>query len=232
MKPAHTLVLLRHGETQYNVDKRFCGWTDVGMTEKGEADCRKAGELLGSKGFEFDVAYVSALKRSVKTATIVLEAMGSEDTRIVSNWRLNERHYGALQGQYHADVAKKYGAEQVFLWRRSFDVRPPALEKTDERYPGNDSKYKELSAEGLPTCESLKDTIARVLPFWEKEIAPAIKSGKRALVAAHGNSLRALVKRLDGISDSEIPKLEIPTGKPLIYELDKKLKQIKHYYLE
>ncbi len=226
------LVLLRHGETQYNVDKIFTGWTDIGMTQKGEADCKMAGEILKKNNYSFDVAYTSILKRSIKTAWIALESMGQMWVPIKHSWRLNERHYGALQGIGHAQMQDKYGDGQVFLWRRSFEIRPPKLDRKDPRYTGNLPQYAGLKNSEKPLGESLKDTIKRVMPFWKSDIAPAIKSGKSVLICAHGNSLRAIVKNLDNISDEDIPKLEIATGKPLVYELNKNLVPLKHYYLE
>ncbi|MBI4210512.1 MAG: 2,3-diphosphoglycerate-dependent phosphoglycerate mutase [Candidatus Diapherotrites archaeon] len=226
------LVLLRHGKTQFNKDKIFCGWTDIELGGEGEKEAREAGKKLLENGYSFDLAYTSYLRRAIKTTWAVLEEMNLMWLPVFKHWRLNERHYGALQGIRHEEMAAKAGQEQVQKWRRSFDVRPPALEKNDPRYPGNEAKYFALKKSELPACESLEDTIKRVLPYWKKEIAPTIRKGRRVLISAHGNSLRALVKHLDGIPDDEIPKLEIPTGRPLVYELGPKLRPVKHYYLE
>jgi 2,3-bisphosphoglycerate-dependent phosphoglycerate mutase len=225
------LVLLRHGESIWNKENRFTGWTDVDLSEKGIAEARTAGERLRQEGIVFDVAYTSVLKRAIRTLWITLDEMDLMWIPVHRSWRLNERHYGALQGLNKAETAEKYGEEQVHIWRRSYDVPPPALEMSDERFPGRDPRYKGLGEKDLPLCESLKDTIARCLPYWHQEIAPAIKSGKRVLIAAHGNSLRALVKYLDNISDDKIVGLNIPTGIPLVYELDSDLKPLRNYYL-
>jgi len=225
------LVLLRHGQSVWNLENRFTGWTDVGLTQQGEAEAHKAGQLLKSEEYSFDVAYTSVLKRAIKTLWIAMEEMELEWLPVYRAWQLNERHYGALQGLNKADTAKKFGEEQVHIWRRSYDVPPPALEWDDERHPHFDPRYASLKPEDLPATESLKITLERVLPYWHMVLAPAIKSGQRTLVVAHGNSLRALVKYLDNISDEEIPGLNIPTGVPLIYELDDDLKAIRHYYL-
>jgi len=225
------LVLLRHGQSTWNKENKFTGWTDVDLTERGVEEAKRAGQLLKQHGFVFDMAYTSYLKRAIRTLWIVLDEMDLMWIPEFKTWRLNERHYGALQGLNKAEMAAKVGEEQVHIWRRSYDVRPPALEKSDPRWPGNDPKYKELSEEELPLTESLKDTVERVLPYWHNEIAPSIKAGKRVIISASGNSLRALVKYLDNISDEEIPQLNIPTGIPLVYELDSELKPIKHYYL-
>ena len=225
------LVLLRHGQSVWNLENRFTGWTDVGLTQQGEAEAHKAGQLLKSEGYSFDVAYTSVLKRAIKTLWIAMEEMELEWLPVYRAWQLNERHYGALQGLNKAEMAKKFGEEQVHAWRRSYDVPPPALEWDDERHPRFDPRYASIRPEDLPATESLKITLERVLPYWHMVLAPAIKSGQRMLVAAHGNSLRALVKYLDNISDEEIPGLNIPTGVPLIYELDDDLKAIRHYYL-
>jgi 2,3-bisphosphoglycerate-dependent phosphoglycerate mutase len=227
----YKLVLLRHGESVWNKENRFTGWTDVGLTEKGEQEAIEAGQLLKKQGYVFDIAFTSVLKKAIDTLNFVLKKMGLENIPIKKSWRLNERHYGALQGLNKAETAKKYGEEQVFLWRRSYDIRPPALTEDDKRYPGKDPLYKDLQKDEIPLTESLKDTEMRVLPYWHKEIAPAIKSGKRVLISTHGNSLRALVRYLDNIPPEEIPNLNIPTGLPLIYDLDETLKPIKHYYL-
>ena len=227
----YKLVLVRHGQSTWNLENRFTGWTDVGLTEQGVAEAHEAGRLLREEGYVFDVAYTSVLKRAIKTLWIVLEEMGLEWIPVVRAWQLNERHYGALQGLNKAEMAVKFGEEQVHIWRRSYDVPPPALEPTDERHPKFDPRYASLTPEETPATESLKITLERVLPYWHSTLAPAIKSGQRVLVAAHGNSLRAMVKYLDNISDEEIPGLNIPTGVPLVYELDEDLKPIKHYYL-
>lgn len=225
------IVLLRHGESIWNKENRFTGWTDVGLTEKGTKEAKAAGEILKKEGFEFDVAYTSVLKRAIKTLWIALEEMDLMWIPVYRSWRLNERHYGALQGLNKAETAEKHGDEQVLIWRRSYDTPPPALEKTDDRYPGKDPRYKDLSEDELPVTECLKDTVERFLPYWNDTIVPSINKGLNVLIAAHGNSLRALVKHLDNISDEEIVKLNIPTGIPLVYELDGDLKPIRHYYL-
>ncbi len=227
----YKVVLLRHGESEWNKKNLFTGWTDVDLTEKGREEAKTAGELMLEAGFVFDIAYTSVLKRAINTLHIALAEMDLLWIPEIKSWRLNERHYGALQGLNKAETAEKYGEEQVLLWRRSYDVPPPALTKDDERYPGFDPRYKDLSEDELPLTESLKDTVARFVPYWENEIAPTIKSGKRVIIAAHGNSLRSLVKYLDNVSEEEIVKLNIPTGVPLVYELDENLKPIKHYYL-
>jgi len=227
----YKVVLLRHGESQWNKENRFTGWTDVDLSEKGTTEAQAGGKLLKDEGYTFDIAFTSVLKRAIRTLWIALSELDLMWIPVVRDWRLNERHYGALQGLNKAETAEKYGDEQVLIWRRSYDTPPPALEKDDERYPGNDPRYADLTDEELPLNECLKDTVARFLPFWHETIAPAIKSGKKVIIAAHGNSLRALVKYLDGISDEEILKLNIPTGLPLVYELDENLKPIKSYYL-
>lgn len=227
----YRLVLLRHGESTWNMENRFTGWTDVELSEKGENEAKVAGEILKKNGFVFDVAFTSVLKRAIDTMQIALDVM-NEKPMVVKSWKLNERHYGALQGLNKAETAKKYGDEQVHIWRRSYDVRPPALTEDDERYPGNDPVYKDFAKSDLPLTESLKDTVARVLPYYEAEIFPMMKAGKRVIIVAHGNSLRALVKYLDNISDAEIPELNIPTGVPLVYEFDENFKPVKHYYLD
>lgn len=226
------LVLVRHGQSQWNLENRFTGWTDVGLSEKGIEEAKEAGIALKEKGFEFDVAYTSVLKRAQDTLSIILEELGEEDIEIKTSWRLNERHYGALQGLNKQETADKYGEEQVKLWRRSSDVRPPELDVTDERYPGNDEKYKDLSEDELPKTENLIDTIKRVMVYWESDIRNDLMSGKRVIIAAHGNSLRALIKYLDNISDEDIVGLEIETGNPICYELDDNLKPIRHYYIK
>lgn len=227
----HKLVLIRHGESVWNKENRFTGWTDVDLTEKGMEEARKAGQLLKREGYYFDYAFVSVLKRALRTLFIVLDEMDLLWIPTEKSWRLNERHYGALQGLNKSEMAAKYGEEQVKIWRRSYDVPPPALEKSDPRYPGNDPRYASLSEAELPLTECLKDTVARMLPYWHEAIAPKVREGKKVLIAAHGNSLRALVKHLDNLSEQEILELNIPTGIPLVYELDSELKPIKHYYL-
>jgi 2,3-bisphosphoglycerate-dependent phosphoglycerate mutase len=227
----YKVVLLRHGESVWNKENRFTGWTDVDLSEKGILEAKNAGLTLKKEGFSFDIAYTSVLKRAIRTLWIVIDEMDLMWIPVIRNWRLNERHYGALQGLNKSETAKKYGEEQVKIWRRSYDIQPPALEKTDPRYPGFDPRYKELSEKELPLTECLKDTVERFVPYWEGTIAPVVKLGKRVLITAHGNSLRALVKYLDNISDSEIVELNIPTGIPLVYELDENLKPIKSYYL-
>ena len=225
------LVLVRHGQSEWNLENRFTGWTDVGLTAQGVAEAHSAGQLLRDGGYVFDLAFTSVLRRAIQTLWIVLEEMSLEWIPVSNAWQLNERHYGALQGLNKAETAKKFGDEQVHTWRRSYDVPPPALESSDERHPRFDPRYASLSPEELPATESLKLTLERVLPYWHSTLAPTIQSGKRVLIAAHGNSLRAMVKYLDNISDEEIPGLNIPTGVPLVYELDDELKPIKHYYL-
>jgi len=227
----YTIVLLRHGESIWNKENRFTGWTDVDLSDKGVEEAHKAGRILKEKGFTFDVAYTSVLKRAIRTLWITLDEMDLMWMPVHRSWRLNERHYGALQGLNKAETAAKYGDKQVLIWRRSYDTMPPALEPTDERYPGRDPRYAGLAQSDVPLTESLKETVARFLPYWNETIAPVIKSGKKVLIAAHGNSLRALVKHLDNVSEQEITELNIPTGMPLVYELDAQLKPIKHYYI-
>lgn len=227
----YKVVLLRHGESQWNLENRFTGWTDVDLTPKGEEEARTAGVLMKQEGFEFDIAYTSVLTRAVRTLWIALTEMDMVWIPIINSWRLNERHYGALQGLNKAETAEKYGDEQVLIWRRSYDTQPPALTLDDPRFPGLDRRYADLSKTDLPLTECLKDTVARFMPYWQETIAPEIKAGKRVLIAAHGNSLRALVKYLDHVSEEEIVGLNIPTGIPLVYELDENLKPIKSYYL-
>jgi len=227
----YKLVLIRHGESTWNKENRFTGWTDVELSDKGREEAHAAGKLLKAEGFGFDVAYASVLKRALNTLWTVLQELDSVWIPIEKDWRLNERHYGALQGLNKAETAAKYGDEQVLVWRRSYDIPPPPLEKSDERWPGNDPRYAGLSEEDLPLTECLKDTVARFMPLWLDEIAPVVKSGKRVIIAAHGNSLRALVKYLDNVSDDDIVSLNIPTGVPLVYELDANLVPIKSYYL-
>lgn len=224
------LVLLRHGESTWNRENRFTGWTDVPLTELGVEEAKKAGRTLKKEGFVFDIVFTSVLKRATDTTDIVLKEMNLK-IPVESTWRLNERHYGALQGLNKAEMAAKYGEEQVLKWRRSYDIRPPALEKTDKRWSGHDSKYKELDEKEIPLTESLKDTVARVVPYWNEKIVPALKQGKMVLVSASGNSLRALVKHIDNVPDNEIVGFNIPTGIPLVYELDGNLNPIKHYFL-
>ena len=225
------LVLLRHGESTWNKENRFTGWTDVDLSEKGLQEANEAGQVLKKEGFTFDVAYTSLLKRAIRTLWMTLSGMDLMWIPVIRNWRLNERHYGALQGLNKAETAKKYGDDQVLIWRRAYATAPPALEKDDDRYPGNDPRYSDLAESDTPLTECLKDTVDRFLPLWHEEIAPAVKAGKRVLIAAHGNSLRALVKYLDNVSDDEIVGINIPTGMPLVYELDDDLKPIKKYYL-
>jgi 2,3-bisphosphoglycerate-dependent phosphoglycerate mutase len=227
----HKLVLIRHGESTWNLENRFTGWTDVDLTPTGLEQAKNAGQLLKAEGYEFDVAYTSVLKRATRTLWHVLDEMERTWLPVVNSWRLNERHYGALQGLNKADTAKKYGDAQVLMWRRSYDTPPPALEPTDLRCERADLRYAKLAAEQVPLTECLKDTVARVMPFWNEALAPAIKLDKRVVVAAHGNSIRALVKYLDNISDDDIVGLNIPNGIPLVYELDDDLKPIRHYYL-
>lgn len=227
----YKVVLVRHGQSVWNLENRFTGWTDVGLTDQGVAEAHEAGRLLQEAGYVFDVAYTSVLRRAIQTLWIVLEEMNLEWIPVTNAWQLNERHYGALQGLNKSEMAKKFGEEQVHIWRRSYDVPPPALELTDERHPKFDRRYASLSPEELPATESLKITLERVLPYWHSTLTPVIKSGQRVIIAAHGNSIRALVKYLDNISDEDIPGLNIPTGLPLVYELDDDLKAIKSYYL-
>ena len=227
----HKLVLLRHGESDWNRENRFTGWTDVDLSDRGFAEARRAGHLLKAEGYVFDVAFTSVLKRAIRTLWITLDEMDLLWIPVHGSWRLNERHYGALQGLNKAETASKYGDAQVKMWRRSYDVRPPALTTDDPRWPGRDPRYRGLQPQEIPLTECLKDTVTRFLPYWHDAIAPAVKSGRQVIVAAHGNSLRALVKFLDDISDDEIVDLNIPTGVPLIYELDANLKPVSHYYL-
>lgn len=227
----YKLVLVRHGQSQWNLENRFTGWTDVPLSPLGEQEARAGAKALMDAGYGFDLCFTSFLKRAVKTLDIILEAMDLMWLPVAKSWRLNERHYGALQGLNKLETAQKYGEEQVFIWRRSYDVRPPALEADDPRHPRFDPCYAGLAPEELPSVECLQDTVARVMPYWHEVLAPAVASGKRVLVAAHGNSLRAMVKYLDNISDEAIAKLNIPTGVPLVYELDEDLKPIRHSYL-
>jgi 2,3-bisphosphoglycerate-dependent phosphoglycerate mutase len=227
----YKLVLIRHGESTWNLENRFTGWTDVELTPTGVEQARNAGRLLKAEGYEFDVCYTSVLKRAIHTLWLTLEEMERTWLPVVKNWRLNERHYGGLQGLDKAETAKEYGDAQVLVWRRSYDTPPPALEANDPRGQRQDVRYAKLDAEQIPLTECLKDTVERVMPFWNEAMAPAIKAGKRIVVAAHGNSIRALVKYLDNISDDDIVGLNIPNGIPLVYELDENLKPIRHYYL-
>jgi 2,3-bisphosphoglycerate-dependent phosphoglycerate mutase len=227
----HELVLVRHGESTWNRENRFTGWIDIDLSEKGVQEAHEAGQALRKEGYVFDVAFTSVLKRAIRTLWIMLDELDQMWIPVHNHWRLNERHYGALQGLNKAEMASKYGEQQVLLWRRSYDVRPPALEETEERYPGSDPRYKGMSEKEIPLCESLKDTVNRFLPYWHETLAPTIRSGKRVLISAHGNSLRALVKYLDNVSEDAIVGLNIPTGIPLVYELKDDLKPIKHYYL-
>src|SRR5436190_14937485 len=227
----HKLVLLRHGESDWNRENRFTGWTDVDLSATGIEEARRAGRTLREHGFTFDVAYISLLKRAIRTLWIVLDEMDLMWVPVMRSWRLNERHYGALQGLNKAETAKKFGEDQVKVWRRSYDIRPPALEPSDERFPGKDRRYAGLADQELPRTECLKDTVERFLPFWHETIAPAVRAGQRVLIAAHGNSLRALVKYLHNVSDQDIVELNIPTGLPLVYDLDANLKPIRSEYL-
>ena len=225
------MVLLRHGESTWNKENRFTGWTDVDLSEKGVREAQKAGTVLKENKFVFDIVFTSFLKRAIKTSWIVLEQMGLMWIPVINSWRLNERHYGALQGLNKADTAEKHGEQQVYMWRRSYDIRPPSLEMKDSRHPGNELKYRSSNVSEQPITESLKDVFERFLPFWQETIIPALNKKKSILISAHNNSLRALVKYLDNINDKSIAKLNIPTGIPLVYELDENLKPLKHYYL-
>ena len=227
----HKLVLIRHGESTWNKENRFTGWTDVDLSEKGLAEAKEGGQLLKKEGYVFDIAFTSVLKRAIRTLWIVLDQMDLMWIPVLRDWRLNERHYGSLQGLNKSETAAKYGEDQVKIWRRSYDVPPPPLEESDPRNPAKDLRYQAFRKSDLPLTECLKDTVARVLPFWHDVVSPMIRAGKKVLIAAHGNSLRALVKYLDNISEKEILGMNIPTGIPLVYELDKDLRPIKHYYL-
>jgi 2,3-bisphosphoglycerate-dependent phosphoglycerate mutase len=227
----YKVVLLRHGESTWNKENLFTGWTDVDLSEKGVEEAKEGGRVLREQGYVFDIAFTSVLKRAIRTLWIVMDEMDLMWIPVIRDWRLNERHYGALQGLNKSEMAEKFGEEQVKVWRRSYDTRPPALEETDPRNPSNDPRYAELSKEQIPLTECLKDTVARFLPCWHEVIAPTVRSGKRVIIAAHGNSLRALVKYLDNIPDDVIPGLNIPTGMPLVYELDETLKPIRNEYL-
>jgi 2,3-bisphosphoglycerate-dependent phosphoglycerate mutase len=231
MTTEYTIVLLRHGESQWNLENKFTGWYDCDLSEKGVKEAKEAGEILKKEGYTFDLAFTSVLKRAIRTLWLTLDAMDLMHIEVIRSWRLNERHYGGLQGLNKAETAEKYGMEQVNIWRRSFDVPPPELEKTSEHYPGNDPRYKNIDPAVLPRHESLKTTIERVLPYWVDNIVPAIRQGRKIIIVAHGNSLRALVKYLDSMSENDIVALNIPTGVPLVYELDKELRPVKHYYL-
>ncbi len=226
------LVLVRHGQSVWNLENKFTGWTDVELSKQGILEAKEAGKILKEKGFRFDLAFTSVLKRAEDTLGYILKEMGEENIEIRRSWKLNERHYGALQGLNKDETREKYGAKQVLLLRRSTDVRPPKLEEDDSRYPGNDEKYKDLNKDELPKTENLLDTIKRVLEYWNLDIKPEIESGKRVIIVAHGNSLRGLIKYLDNISDEDIIKLELETGNPICYELDENLKPIRHYYLK
>jgi len=226
-----TLVLLRHGESAWNLENRFTGWTDVDLTPKGVQEAHEAGRLLREGGYTFDLCFTSVLKRAIRTLWIVLDDMDLVWVTVHKSWRLNERHYGALQGLNKAETAAQYGEKQVLVWRRSYSDPPPLLTADDPRFPGHDRRYADVPREQLPLTESLKDTVARFLPYWHERIAPEVRGGRRVVIAAHGNSLRALVKYLDGVSEEEIVGLNIPTGIPLVYELEDDLKPIRHYYL-
>lgn len=226
------LVLVRHGQSEWNLENKFTGWTDVSLSPKGVEEAKEAGRVLKEKGFSFDLGFTSELKRAKDTLDYILKEMGEENIEIRRSWKLNERHYGALQGLNKDETKKKYGEEQVLLWRRSTDVRPPVLDVTDPRYPGNDPKYKDLKEDELPRTENLLDTIKRVLEYWNSDIKPELEKGRKIIIAAHGNSLRGLIKYLDNISDEDIIKLELQTGNPICYELDDNLKPIRHYYLK
>ena len=227
----YKLVLMRHGESQWNLENRFTGWTDIDLTEAGRDQARRAGELLKEKGYVFDVAFTSVLKRAIRTLWIALDAMDTMYLPVHNNWRLNERHYGDLQGLNKAEMAAQYGDEQVLIWRRAYAIAPNPIALDDPRHPRFDPRYAKLTPQQLPATECLQDTVARVLPFWDETIAPSIRAGRRVLVAAHGNSLRALIMHLDNVSDDDIVHPNIPTGQPLVYELDKDLRPIRHYYL-
>ena len=227
----HKLVLLRHGESTWNKENRFTGWTDVDLTEQGRQEAKAAGQVLKKDGYSFDLAYCSVMKRALRTLWIVLDELDELWIPVEKTWRLNERHYGGLQGLNKSETAAQYGEDQVLVWRRSYDIPPPPLEKSDERYPGHDPRYRDVPAADLPLTECLKDTVDRFLPYWHEVIAPRVKAGKKVVIAAHGNSLRALVKYLDDLSEEEVLKLNIPTGIPLVYELDDQLQPIKRYYL-
>ena len=225
------LVLLRHGESKWNLENKFTGWTDVELTEKGEAEAKNAGELINNENINIDLVFTSVLKRAINTMNICLSNMGHNNPQIFQDWRLNERHYGSLQGLNKSETAEKYGDDQVLIWRRSYDIKPPELDQDDDRHPRFDKKYQNLDPKSLPSSECLKDTVERFLPYWEQTISPNVKNGKKVMIVAHGNSLRALVKYLDKISDDKILGLNIPTGTPLVYEIDEDLNPLKKYYL-
>ena len=225
------LVLLRHGESKWNLENKFTGWTDVELTEKGEAEAKNAGELINNENINIDLVFTSVLKRAINTMNICLSNMDHNNPQIFQDWRLNERHYGSLQGLNKSETAEKYGDDQVLIWRRSYDIKPPELDQDDDRHPRFDKKYENLDSKILPSSECLKDTVERFLPYWEETISPNVKNGKKVMIVAHGNSLRALVKHLDKISDDKILGLNIPTGTPLVYELDEALNPLKNYYL-
>jgi 2,3-bisphosphoglycerate-dependent phosphoglycerate mutase len=227
----YKIVLLRHGQSTWNLENRFTGWHDVDLSDQGRQEAAKAGQIMKQEGYKFDLIYTSVLKRAIRTMQLAIEQMDQMWVPVIRNWRLNERHYGALQGLDKSETAAKYGDDQVKIWRRSFDVPPPVLTEDDERYPGKDRRYAALTKAQLPLTESLKETIERFVPYWELEIGPKVKEGKNVLIVAHGNSLRALVKYLDKMTEAEILELNIPTGVPLVYELDENLQPIKHYYL-
>jgi len=227
----YKVVLLRHGQSTWNKENKFTGWVDVDLSEKGVVEAKEAGKILKAEGYSFNIAFTSVLKRAIRSLWIVLDELDLMWIPVIRHWRLNERHYGALQGLNKADTAAKYGDEQVQIWRRSYDIQPPALEKNDEQYPGNDPRYSELTDAQLPLAECLNDTVERFIPYWEETIAPVVKEGKKVIIAAHGNSLRALVKYFDSVPENEIVGLNIPTGIPLVYELDEKLNSTKNYYL-
>jgi 2,3-bisphosphoglycerate-dependent phosphoglycerate mutase len=231
MDSKYKLVLVRHGQSTWNLENRFTGWTDVDLTDQGRQEAHTAGQLLREQGYKYDIAFTSVLKRAIRTLNIIQEEMDLEWIPVVRAWQLNERHYGALQGLNKAETAAKFGEDQVKIWRRSYDVPPPKLDLNDERHPRFDPRYAGLPPEQLPATESRKITLERVLPYWHSTLAPAIQSGQRLLIVAHGNSIRAMVKYLDDVSEKEITELNIPTGIPLVYELDAKLKPVKHYYL-
>ena len=225
------LVLLRHGESVWNLENKFTGWTDVELTEKGEAEAKNAGELINNENINIDLVFTSVLKRAINTMNICLSNMDHNNPQIFQDWRLNERHYGSLQGLNKSETAEKYGDDQVLIWRRSYDIKPPELDQDDDRHPRFDKKYENLDSKSLPSSECLKDTVERFLPYWEETISPNVKNGKKVMIVAHGNSLRALVKHLDKISEDKILGLNIPTGTPLVYELDEDLNPLKNYYL-
>lgn len=227
----YKIVLIRHGESTWNKENRFTGWTDVDLTEKGTEEAKKAGKILKNEGYTFDLAYTSVLKRAIKTLWVALDEMDLTWIPVINSWKLNERHYGSLQGLNKSETAEKYGEDQVHIWRRSYDVPPPEMTKDDERYAGLDSRYKNLTEEEIPLTESLKLTVDRVVPYWENEIAPQVKAGKKVVISAHGNSIRALIKYLDNVPEDKIVGLNIPNGTPLVYELDENLRPIKNYYL-